>query len=83
MAAGKVIQSGWVNGFGYTIVIDHGKEVRTLYGHNSRLLLSSGDSVRKGDRIALFGSTGESTGPHLDFRICLNGETVNPRNYLP
>ncbi len=82
-AAGKVIQSGWVKGFGYTIVIDHGKKVRTLYAHNFRLLVTSGDRVRKGDKIALSGSTGESTGPHLDFRIYTNGETVNPLSYLP
>jgi len=82
-ADGKVIKSGWVNGFGYTIVIDHGKRVRTLYGHNTRLLVKSGSVVKKGDRIALSGSTGESTGPHLDFRIYLNGETVSPLNYLP
>ena len=82
-ADGKVIKSGWVNGFGYTIVIDHGKRVRTLYGHNTRLLVKSGSVVKKEDRIALSGSTGESTGPHLDFRIYLNGETVSPLNYLP
>lgn len=82
-ADGKVIQSGWVNGFGYTIVIDHGKRVRTLYGHNSRLLLKTGAGVKKGDRIALSGSTGESTGPHLDFRIYLQGNTLNPLKFLP
>ncbi len=82
-ASGKVIQSGWINGFGYTIIIDHGDGVRTLYGHNSRLLVRIGSMVSLGEIIALSGSTGISTGPHLDFRIYKNGKTINPINYLP
>lgn len=82
-ASGKVIQSGWISGFGKTIVIDHGDGVRTLYGHNYRLLVRAGSNVNLGQVIALAGSTGLSTGPHLDFRIYKDGKTVNPIKYLP
>src|SRR5690554_1863592 len=82
-AAGTVIQSGYINGFGKTIVIDHGNGIRTLYAHNSSLLVRAGTKVNLGQTIALSGSTGTSTGPHLDFRIYYNGNTVNPFNYLP
>ena len=70
-------------GYGYYIMIDHGNGLVTLYGHCSRLLASVGRTVEAGDVIALSGSTGRSTGPHLHFEIRLNGERVNPRSYLP
>ncbi|MEJ6951382.1 peptidoglycan DD-metalloendopeptidase family protein [Natronospora cellulosivora (SeqCode)] len=82
-AAGSVVQSGWSGGFGQTVVLDHGEGVRTLYAHNSRLLVSPGDRVKQGDIIALAGSTGQSTGPHVDFRIYFDGKTVDPIDYLP
>jgi len=82
-AAGKVIESGWMDGFGYGIVIDHGEGVTTWYGHNSKLLVKVGDRVRQGQIIARSGNTGVSTGPHLDFRIKVNGETINPIYWLP
>ncbi|ACL69856.1 peptidoglycan DD-metalloendopeptidase family protein [Halothermothrix orenii] len=82
-ASGTVIQSGWIRGFGKTIIIDHENGIRTLYAHNSRLLIRAGQKVKLGDVIALAGSTGMSTGPHLDFRIYNKGKTVNPINYLP
>ncbi len=80
---GKVVLSGWVQGFGNTIVIDHENGYKTLYAHNSKLLVHSGSRVNKSQKIALAGSSGQSTGPHLDFRIYLNGKEVNPMNYLP
>ena len=80
---GTVVWSGWVQGFGKTIVIDHGNGYKTLYAHNSRLLVDSGTRVSRSQVVALAGSTGNSTGPHLDFRLYLNGKTVNPLNYLP
>jgi murein DD-endopeptidase MepM/ murein hydrolase activator NlpD len=82
-ASGTVIQSGWISGFGYTIIIDHGNGVRTLYGHNSRLFVYGGTNVKIGEVIALAGSTGRSTGPHLHFGLFLNGKTINPKIYLP
>lgn len=80
--AGKVLNSGWISGFGRTVTIDHGKGVVTLYAHNSKLLLRSGQRVSQGQVVAKSGSTGRSTGPHLDFRIIINNKTVNPLEYL-
>lgn len=82
-AAGVIVQSGYINGFGKTIVIDHGDGIKTLYAHNSRLLLPAGTTVNLGQIIAHAGSTGTSTGSHLDFRIYKNDQTVNPIKYLP
>lgn len=82
-ATGVVVQSEPMGGFGLGIVIDHGNGATTLYGHNSELLVAPGDLVRQGDVIAKVGSTGVSTGPHLDFRIKINGTPVDPSNYLP
>ena len=80
---GKVIvaeDSG--NGYGNYIIIDHQNGFKTLYGHNSELLVSVGDIVAKGDKIALSGNTGNSTGPHLHFEIHVNDEKVDPQQYL-
>jgi murein DD-endopeptidase MepM/ murein hydrolase activator NlpD len=82
-AAGEVVYSGWMNGFGYTVIIDHGREVETLYGHNSRVLVRKGSYVHKGQDVALSGNTGISTGPHLHFGVLKNEKPLNPRNYLP
>ena len=80
---GKVIvaeDSG--NGYGNYIILDHQNGFKTLYGHNSELLVSVGDIVAKGDKIALSGNTGNSTGPHLHFEIHVNDEKVDPQQYL-
>lgn len=82
-ANGKVIRSGYMGAFGYGVVIDHGRGVTTWYGHNSRLLVKVGEKVRQGQAIARSGNTGVSTGPHVDFRIKVDGETVNPIHWLP
>ncbi|MBQ4347041.1 MAG: peptidoglycan DD-metalloendopeptidase family protein, partial [Firmicutes bacterium] len=79
---GKVITSKYVSGYGYTVIINHGSGVTSLYGHNSKLLVSVGDTVSKGQTIALIGSTGNSTGNHLHFEVRLNGSHQNPYNYL-
>jgi murein DD-endopeptidase MepM/ murein hydrolase activator NlpD len=80
---GTVVWSGWVDGFGKTIIIDHNNGLRSLYAHNSKLLVASGTKVYKNQVICLSGNTGRSTGPHLDFRIYLNGKTIDPKRYLP
>jgi murein DD-endopeptidase MepM/ murein hydrolase activator NlpD len=81
--SGKVVVSGWTGGYGNYIAIDHGHGISTGYGHNSRLLVSVGEKVVKGQKISLSGNTGLSTGPHLHFEVRLKGVPVNPLPYLP
>ncbi|MBQ6495648.1 MAG: peptidoglycan DD-metalloendopeptidase family protein [Firmicutes bacterium] len=81
-AAGTVISSGYNGGFGYSIQIDHGGGLVTMYNHCSSLLVSYGAKVKKGQVIAKVGSTGSSTGNHLDYRVFKNGSTVNPLSYV-
>ena len=81
--AGTVIFSGWNSGgYGYMVMIDHGDGIVTLYAHCSELYVNAWDTVDRGDVIALVGSTGWSTGPHLHIEFRVNGERVNPRDYL-
>ena len=80
---GTVIYAGWMSGYGYLVQISHGNGVVTYYGHNSRLLVSVGQHVYKGQQIAKMGSTGNSTGNHCHFEIRVNGVAKNPLNYLP
>jgi len=81
-ASGIVIESGWIGGYGNTIMIEHGGGVVTLYGHNESLAVGVGQSVNQGDVIAYCGSTGNSTGPHCHFEVRLGGEPVSPWDYL-
>ena len=82
-AGGEVVHSGWMNGFGYTVIIDHGRGVETLYAHNSKVSVSKGSMVNKGQQVALSGNTGLSTGPHLHFGVLKDEKPLNPKNYLP
>lgn len=79
---GVVVYSGWMDGYGYAVVIDHGNGMSTLYGHNSDLAVSEGQTVSKGTVIAYAGSTGNSTGPHVHFEVRINGDPVDPQGYL-
>jgi murein DD-endopeptidase MepM/ murein hydrolase activator NlpD len=81
-AAGLVIEAGWNGGFGYRVVIDHGNGLQTMYGHNSRLLVSAGETVKKGQQIATVGSTGFATGPHVHYQVELWGRPIDPTPYL-
>lgn len=80
--AGTVIYSGWMNGYGNTIMINHGGGLVTLYGHNSSLVVPKGSTVSRGQVIAKCGSTGNSTGNHCHFEVRLNGKYVSPEPYL-
>ena len=80
---GTVTLSKYNGSYGYCVMIDHGNGLTTLYGHNSRLLVSVGQTVHAGDVISLSGATGRVTGPHLHFEVRVNGERTNPRYYLP
>lgn len=87
VAAGKVTYAGYKGSYGNLVIINHGKNangqaVETYYAHCSRLNVSVGDSVDQNSIIAYVGSTGNSTGPHLHLEIRLNGNAVNPQNYL-
>ena len=79
---GVVITAGWINGYGNTVVINHGGNVSTLYGHCSQLLVSVGQEVGRGEVIARVGSTGYSTGNHLHWQVMENGGHVSPSKYL-
>ena len=79
---GSVIFAGWYGGYGYTVIINHGGGVTTLYAHTSKLYVSEGQTVQPGEAIAAVGSTGLSTGPHLHFEVRKDGEPVDPIAYL-
>ena len=79
---GTVAKAGWGSGYGYVVYIDHPDGRQTRYGHLSKVLVSVGQTVTQGQKIALSGNTGVSTGPHLHFEILINGSQVNPLNYL-
>ncbi|MBP2634450.1 MAG: envC 2 [Firmicutes bacterium] len=81
-ADGEVVLSGWSGGYGNIVQINHGKGIETIYGHNSRVIVSAGQAVKKGQVIAYLGSTGRSTGPHLHYEIRVNGTAVDPIRFL-
>lgn len=81
-ASGVVVYSGWKGGFGKTIIIDHGYGIQTLYGHNSKLMVSVGQRVAKGQIISQVGATGFATGPHCHYEIRKNNYAVSPMRYL-
>jgi murein DD-endopeptidase MepM/ murein hydrolase activator NlpD len=82
VAAGIVTFAGERNGYGIMVEINHGNGYVTRYGHNSKVLVKPGDRVLKGQRVALVGSTGRSTGPHVHFEVLRNGVVVNPAEYV-
>ncbi|HEY5586024.1 MAG TPA: M23 family metallopeptidase [Ruminiclostridium sp.] len=81
-ASGVVEYSGYSKGYGNNVIIDHKNGYRTIYGHSSKLLVKKGELVKKGQTIALVGSTGVSTGPHLHFEIRIDNIAVDPTAYV-
>ena len=81
--SGTVVYSGWQGGYGQVVIIDHGGGYRTLYAHCSKLNVVKNQKVSRGQTVALVGSTGNSTGPHLHFEVRVNNKHQNPRKYVP
>ena len=82
-AAGTVAEAGWLSdGYGWGVRLAHEEGLATVYGHCSEVLVSAGDRVEQGDTIALSGSSGNSTGPHLHFEVRMDGEPEDPLDYL-
>ena len=79
---GTVARAGWGSGYGYVVYINHEDGRQTRYGHLSKVLVKAGQTVKQGEKIALSGNTGVSTGSHLHFEILINGVQKNPLNYL-
>ena len=81
-SGGTVAKAGWGSGYGYVVYINHADGRQTRYGHLSKVLVSAGQTVSQGQKIALSGNTGISSGPHVHFEILINGSQVNPLKYL-
>jgi murein DD-endopeptidase MepM/ murein hydrolase activator NlpD len=81
-AAGRVVVTGFDPRMGNLVAIDHGYGMETQYGHMAKVLVKSGQKVRRGDVIGLVGSTGLSTGPHLHYHIKSNSHPVDPQRYI-
>lgn len=81
-SGGTVTKAGWAKGYGYVVYIQHPDGKETRYGHLSKVQCSVGQHVKQGDKIALSGNSGVSTGPHLHFELRINGAAVNPLKYI-
>lgn len=82
VADGTVTFAAYSGSYGYLVKVNHGNGVETWYAHTCKMYVKEGQKVKAGDVIALVGSTGNSTGPHLHFEVRINGKHVNPQNYL-
>jgi len=77
-----VIFAGRHAEYGVTLIIDHGNDTKSLYGHLSKLNVAADQKIQRGDRVAFSGNTGRSSGPHLHYEIQVRGQPVNPNTYL-
>jgi murein DD-endopeptidase MepM/ murein hydrolase activator NlpD len=82
-ARGVVTEAGWKGGYGQMIEIDHGNGLRSRLGHLSKIDVSAGDTLTRGQPVGFIGSTGRSTGPHLHYELRLGERPINPRRFLP
>ncbi len=80
--SGNVLFTGWYGGYGRVVIVSHGNGMATLYAHLSRIAVSEGENVVKGDVVGYEGTTGFSTGPHLHFEVRVNGKPNNPLNFV-
>ncbi len=81
-ATGTVIFAGEKAAYGNCVVVDHGRDITTLFGHLQRFIVKPGDKVERGQHIGNVGNTGRSTGPHLHYEVRINGVPINPRRYV-
>lgn len=81
-APGTVVFAGRQAEYGVTLIIDHGNDTKSLYGHLSRLNVAADQKIQRGDLVAFSGNTGRSSGPHLHYEIQVRGQAVNPNTYL-
>ena len=81
-ADGTVVSVQEFDGYGLTVILDHGNNFTTLYAHCSQILVKQGDKVKRGDKIALTGHSGRVTGPHMHFELMKNGTYLNPEFYV-
>jgi murein DD-endopeptidase MepM/ murein hydrolase activator NlpD len=77
-----VVFAGWRGRYGRLIEIDHGNGIKTRYGHLNKILVKKGDRVDRSTRIALLGTSGRSTGPHVHYEVVVNGKPRNPNNFI-
>ena len=82
VASGVVTNSRYLEGMGYMVEINHGGGYVTRYAHNKKNLVKIGDTVKKGQKVAVMGNSGRSTGPHVHFEVLLDGKSVNPLKYV-
>lgn len=82
-ANGTVVKAGWSGGYGNMVEVDHGNGLTTRYGHLSKVEVTVGDTINRGQLLGYVGSTGRSTGPHLHYELRLGEKPVNPRHFLP
>jgi murein DD-endopeptidase MepM/ murein hydrolase activator NlpD len=81
-SSGTVTTAGYLADYGLTVTIDHGADIKTVYGHLSKVQVTVGQRVDRGTVIGRTGNTGRSSGPHLHYEILVRGEPVNPRVFL-
>jgi murein DD-endopeptidase MepM/ murein hydrolase activator NlpD len=81
-AAGKVVEAGWMGGYGQMVEVDHGHGLTTRYAHLSSIEVEVGDTVQRGEIVGKVGSTGRSTGPHLHYEVRVDGEAVDPMRFI-